>query len=228
MNLLAIDTATEHMGLCLKSPDRGDLYFSARLGLKHAQSLLLWIDRLLEQANLTSGDLNAIIVNRGPGSFTGLRIGMATAKGMSQALNIPMISLSALDCYGESLNYFKGLVVPLIDAKKKRFYTRPYYQGKATDDYLDWAWEDILNNRKKNQDMLLTGPAAGRLYATASRENLFLDPHWDQSPANLLAHWGEKALKENPKGDDPGQGPLYLRKSEAEISLEKKESISDQ
>ena len=224
MNLLAIDTSTEYMGICLKSPDKGDLYFSARLGLQHAQGLLLWIDRLLEQAELIPADLKAILVNRGPGSFTGLRIGMATAKGMSQALGIPLLSLSALDCYGKSLAYFDGLVVPLIDAKKKRYYTRIYEQGQPICDYLDWGRENIFKHHENSKPMLFTGPAAKRLYESHPQDNIFLDPHWDQSPANLLAICGQEALKINPKGDDLGQGPLYLRKSEAEISLENKKN----
>ncbi|MBN2738738.1 MAG: tRNA (adenosine(37)-N6)-threonylcarbamoyltransferase complex dimerization subunit type 1 TsaB [Spirochaetales bacterium] len=225
MNLLALDTATEHMGLSLKTSEKADLFFSARLGLKHAQSLLLWIDRLLEQAGLEPRELNALVVNRGPGSFTGLRIAMATAKGMSQALGIPMISLSALDCYGQSLDYFPGLIIPLVDARKKRYYTRIYQHGQPQSDYLDLSIEEILALRKNNQPALLTGSAARKIFMEHKQSDLFLDPHWDLSPADLLAEWGQKALEQNPKGDEPGQGPLYLRKSEAELSLEERQKI---
>ncbi len=95
--LLALDTSTEHLGLALYDGQqvRSEVWWYA--GRRHTQTLAPWIQRLLEANGLQARDLKAIAVATGPGSFTGLRAGMAVAKAMALALGFPLIGVFSLD-----------------------------------------------------------------------------------------------------------------------------------
>ena len=90
MNVLSMDTATEQLALCAQS---GEIWasFSINRGLQHSPALLPQAERLLAQLGLTASDLQLIVCSLGPGSFTGIRIGLATAMGIGQARGIPVV-----------------------------------------------------------------------------------------------------------------------------------------
>ena len=123
MNVLAFDTATSVLSVALSSND-GTLNIEIDTGLHHSEMLIEVTNELLNKANLKPQDLNLVACMRGPGSFTGLRIGFATAKGIAASLNIPFISVPTLDCMAFSHSVWPGIVVPVIDAKKKMFFYR--------------------------------------------------------------------------------------------------------
>ncbi len=95
--LLAIETSDNICGACIYFDD--EKYFSSKIILKHAHSEKLFevVENVIKQASISKKDLKAIAVSAGPGSFTGLRIGMAAAKGMAQALQIPIISVPTFE-----------------------------------------------------------------------------------------------------------------------------------
>ncbi len=128
MRLLAIDTSTAVAGAALLQD--GALVCEANLagGLTHSQRLMDLVDRCMAWAGWQPGELDALAVVAGPGSFTGVRIGVATAKGMAMALGVPVVPVGTLEvlaagCAGSGL-----LVAPLLDARRGQVYCAAYRQ----------------------------------------------------------------------------------------------------
>jgi tRNA threonylcarbamoyladenosine biosynthesis protein TsaB len=127
--ILNIETATT---VCSVSLSQGEkLLFCKELnkGFTHAENLHLFIDQALKETGVTSKQLNAIAVSKGPGSYTGLRIGVSAAKGLAYALNIPLISLDTLQIMAAStVSQQKEQIMycPMIDARRMEVYTAVY------------------------------------------------------------------------------------------------------
>ena len=118
MNILAIDTATPALSCALWSGDGPLASFSLVAGRRHAEVLMPAVDDLLGRAGMAVGDLGAVAVDHGPGLFTGLRVGLATAGAISQALNLPCAGVSSLDVLAHQFRHHAGLVAALVDARR--------------------------------------------------------------------------------------------------------------
>ena len=92
-------------------------------GYSHAEKLHVYIEAVLKEANITSSQLEAIAVSKGPGSYTGLRIGVSAAKGLAYALNIPLISISTLEALAHQVNADSGCIIPMLDARRLEVYS---------------------------------------------------------------------------------------------------------
>ena len=143
MNHLAVDAATEVLSVALRR-DRdtaSDVLVASRdVGLRHTRRLMTLVHALMDEAELGPIDLDLVSCTRGPGSFTGLRIGMATAKGLAWAVAAaraldrpPLVSVSTLDAMAAAVASTAALVVPVIDGKKGRFYGAAYLAGRRSD-----------------------------------------------------------------------------------------------
>lgn len=218
MNILAFDTSTEILSICLM---RGDNLFlrESLEGLKHGETLLPSIYRLMADARLTTTDLDLLACSRGPGSFTGLRIGMTTAKGLSEGSGVPIVSVDTLDVLALPFVFFDGAVVPAIDARKSRYYTAVYTAGRRETEQLDCTTDMLVHLLKDKRRVLLTGPGARKLADTleAERDGVYACSgplyHTGCSLATLAA------LEYERRGaDGPEQGPVYIRESDAELN----------
>lgn len=217
MNTLAIDCTTEILSLCLqKGKSRYSLTRSE--GLKHSENLMPSIDWLFQQSGMEKQELELVVCALGPGSFTGLRIGLATAKALARGTGCALVAIPSLDAYGSIHRNFEGAVLPLIDARKGRFYAALYSGGVAKTDYLDLTEEEIYQKLSDYPSVMLTGPHYPLLKNSPPIPSLS-DPQPDQGMAPMLLNLGLKAF-ETRGADSLDIGPLYLRKSEAELSLE--------
>jgi tRNA threonylcarbamoyladenosine biosynthesis protein TsaB len=123
--ILNIETATKN---CSVSVSDGDTLLALRElnegKFSHAEKLHSFIMEVLQSAGLSMTDLNAVAISKGPGSYTGLRIGVSAAKGLCYALNIPLISVSTLKCLALQIQPEEGdYVVPLLDARRMEVYS---------------------------------------------------------------------------------------------------------
>jgi tRNA threonylcarbamoyladenosine biosynthesis protein TsaB len=213
VNILAIDTATDVLSLALGSGETELWSFEAAVGLRHAELVLPCIDTLFKTAGITPQDLNMVACMQGPGSFTGVRIGFSTAKGLALALTIPLVAVPTLDCMAYPWKRLEGLVMPVLDAKRHRYFAALYSQGLRISEYCDSSAADLAGLLPPHEPVLLIGPAA----AMAAQE-------WG-NPA------GWSVVSDNTRGNaralidcvKEGYGvrgtelrPLYLRKSDAE------------
>jgi len=98
----------------------------ANEGYSHAELLHVFIEKLLEENGLKTKDLHAIAVSQGPGSYTGLRIGVSAAKGLCFAVDIPLIAVETLTALANQVNVENGLIIPMIDARRMEVYSAIY------------------------------------------------------------------------------------------------------
>ncbi len=121
MRWLAIESATLVASVAVGSDDQVLAEMTSRVALTHSERLLPMIDQVLRMAEMKLPDIDSIAVSAGPGSFTGLRIGLATAKGLAHAHHTPLYAVSTLEAL--AWQQPAGVVVPLLDARRQQVYT---------------------------------------------------------------------------------------------------------
>lgn len=227
MYVLGVDTSTLTGGVALLH--KGELIGESVLNIRttHSERLLPALEALLEQAEVTTDKLNGIAVVTGPGSFTGIRIGVATAKGLAYALKLPLVGLTTLEAFGEQFRFFSGLVIPLIDARRHRVYWQAFKQGNPclTPRHGDLA--DVLAYCQEltGDDVLFVGDGA-LAYQVEILEKL-PQAVFPPQPFSLLrpsaaANLGYKHLVQETAGDAFSVNPTYMRKTEAELKWQEK------
>jgi tRNA threonylcarbamoyladenosine biosynthesis protein TsaB len=120
VNIVAIETATETVGVAVRTAAGVQAEFALAGRRRHVESLTPALTHLLEQVDLAPGDLDLVAVDLGPGLFTGLRVGVSTAKGLAQALGLGVVGLSSLDVLvaaAADLGH-RGLVLSAVDARR--------------------------------------------------------------------------------------------------------------
>ncbi|WP_435413276.1 tRNA (adenosine(37)-N6)-threonylcarbamoyltransferase complex dimerization subunit type 1 TsaB [Psychroserpens mesophilus] len=125
--ILSLETSTTNCSVSLSN--EGEtlvLKEDNNANYSHAESLHIFINDVLKSAKLSLKDLDAIAVSKGPGSYTGLRIGVSAAKGLCYALNIPLISVSTLKALACQVNVSDGIIVPMLDARRLEVYSAIY------------------------------------------------------------------------------------------------------
>jgi tRNA threonylcarbamoyladenosine biosynthesis protein TsaB len=223
MNCLAIDASTEVLSLCA-TKGTAAASLSLRHGLQHAPTLIPLIERMLAEISLAVRELSLIICSTGPGSFTGIRIGLATAKGISFGISCPVVGVSTLEAFALPYSFFNGDVYPVIDARKGKYYTVRFRGGLRAGEYLDEPPILLKERLALSERSILVGPDAesirDRVLGVSDsdlRARVGCAPFTDPL---AFVRLGERRFSE--EGADPeGLIPLYLRKSEAEIAAER-------
>ena len=222
MRLLALETATLAGGAALL--DDGRLVGESRLNiaLTHSERLMAVVDRLLQDCAWDVADLDALAVSIGPGSFTGLRVGAATAKGLALALEIPVAPVPTLDALAATLPFADAPVCAILAARRDEVYCSLYrWTGVVMErqwDYLALPPEAAAARLDAPVIVLGDGVAACRLYLARLGPGLReAEPvHSLPSPA-VVGALGHAILAAG--GGIPAERltPLYLRPSEAEL-----------
>ena len=122
--ILNIETATKNCSVALAK--EGEIILCKEIaeeGYSHAERLHVFIEEIIKEAGISLSDLSAIAVSQGPGSYTGLRIGVSAAKGLCFALEIPLIAVDTLQVLALQVNVADGLIVPMIDARRMEVYS---------------------------------------------------------------------------------------------------------
>ena len=130
MNILSIDTSTSSLSICVRCDDTILGEITLNNGLVHSTSLMPALQSLFNIINFDKNNLDAVAVCVGPGSFTGIRIGVATANAFSMALNIPSISVDSLHALAMNFDYFDGIIISTIDAQRDNYYVGIYKSDK--------------------------------------------------------------------------------------------------
>jgi tRNA threonylcarbamoyladenosine biosynthesis protein TsaB len=227
MTLLAIDTATAVLSAALGT-ETETWYFEADAGLRHSELVMDGIATLMEKAGLRPADLSAVVCMGGPGSFTGLRIGFALAKGLALSLGIPFTPFPTLDCMALPFSMWPGRVVPAIDAKKTAFFCALYRDGRRIGPARDLRAEEIaeaIAGEAVDEPALLAGPGAEALcerLAHAGGTAALREAGYRGGYARPLLELARREIAQNPKMFDTDSmccfaGPEYIRKSDAEL-----------
>jgi tRNA threonylcarbamoyladenosine biosynthesis protein TsaB len=122
--ILNIETATKNCSVALAKDGKTILCKEiAEEGYSHAERLHVFIEEIITEAEITYKDLSAVAVSQGPGSYTGLRIGVSAAKGLCYALDIPLIAVDTLKTLASQLKISDGLIIPMLDARRMEVYS---------------------------------------------------------------------------------------------------------
>lgn len=226
MRILAVDTSTMMSSIAIL--EDGIIIGDSSINQveTHSEMLVPLIERLLKDLKLTLKDIDLFAIAMGPGSFTGLRIGMTSLKAMAQALDKPIVGISSLEAMAFSI-LNGGRVLSLIDARGTRYFAGLYH-WKANDLVMDFEGliedRDLYENIKNLGDLVIVGEAIEKL----SPEIRALDsvklshPGLNNGIAKNVAVLAKRSY-ENGHEDNPFEiEPNYLRKSQAEINFEKK------
>ena len=224
MLILAFETSAKAASVALTENGKllGEGYQNT--GLTHSQTLMVMAEDVLKQCGKTAADVNAVAVAAGPGSFTGVRIGVAAAKGFAWGAELPCYGVSTLEAMAESLGVYEGIVCACMDARRSQVYNAVFSAegGVLTRISEDRAiaLSDLKEELKKTEKpIFLVGDGATLCYNTLKQEvpNLVLPPeHRVHQRAVGVAILAQRM---NDSGIAPGGGelePNYLRLSQAE------------
>lgn len=126
MNILAIDTSNQVLGVAVISNQQVLAEFITNINKNHSIRLMPAVDHVMKEAGLIPNELDKIVVAKGPGSYTGIRIGLTTAKTMAWTLKIPIVGVSSLEVVANNGQLFKGIICPFFDARRGQVYTGLY------------------------------------------------------------------------------------------------------
>ncbi|MDR2510030.1 MAG: tRNA (adenosine(37)-N6)-threonylcarbamoyltransferase complex dimerization subunit type 1 TsaB [Spirochaetaceae bacterium] len=215
--IIALDASTDILSMALAHGDKR-YAIQADAGLSHSELLIPLLDSLVKLADIRREEISLVVCPRGPGSWTGLRIGYAAAQGIARALGVPSLTVPTLDLIAQPHKAFCGAVLASLDAKQARFFCALYRAGRKESAYLDAEPVSLRALFNKGESVLLTGNAAPHLYAALAPlcpENpLTLDPHYRLPRALELIN---ASLAPDAAKYEGGHGLLYLRASDAEL-----------
>ena len=231
MKILSIETSTILGGVSII--DEGGLIIECRLNVKstHSERLMTTIDFALRQAGIDIAEIGALAVSVGPGSFTGLRIGLSAVKGISYATGIPVVSVKSLETLAWNFPFSRYPVCPIFDARKAEVYASLYRWDK--DGFIQLLPEttirpdrliDPIDKLVKSEKIIFVGEGAvtyrKQIEDSFGQTAIFPPNHlMSAMPANA-AYIGLRKAQRGEYEDPKTLSPLYIRKSEAEIKLE--------
>jgi len=222
--ILAFETSAKAASVALLDEKKllGESYQNT--GLTHSQTLMVMAEDLLKQCGKTVSDVTAVAVAEGPGSFTGVRIGVAAAKGFAWGRDLPCYGVSTLEAMAETLGVWQGYVCPCMDARRSQVYNALFYvncgeiQRISPDRAISLA---ELGEELKTLEgpIFLVGDGAVLCYNTLSKAvpDLVLSPeHRQHQRATGVALLAAKKQAAGENGDGNALTPNYLRLSQAE------------
>ena len=224
MLILAFETSAKAASVALMEDGKLLAESYQNTGLTHSQTLMVMAEDALKTAGRTPQQVEAAAVAAGPGSFTGVRIGVAAAKGFAWGLEIPCYGVSTLEAMALSLSPWQGYVLPVMDARRSQVYTALFHaeQGKlerVREDRaisLEELKEDIKN---LEEPIFLVGDGSILCYNTLSEglPRLVLPAeHRMHQRASGVALAAERMIRAGETGDGAALTPNYLRLSQAE------------
>ena len=216
MRVLAVETSTLAGGVAILDGDRvvGEYLLDVRV--THSERLMVAIDRVLRDASISIGDLDGVAVAVGPGSFTGLRIGLGTVKGLVFGQSIPVVGVPTLDAMAAGIP-FSGLpVVPVLTARRNEVYTSRYrWDGarmRREGEYLAISPAEL--SALLDEPVILVGDAATAIESPFAR----VAPVARRLPSPAVV--GQLGIERLMRGETVAGAdlvPFYLRPSQAEL-----------
>lgn len=234
MPILAIETATLVSSVALATENTLLAEITLQTKQTHSELLMPHIAKILTMAGINKADLKAIAVSNGPGSFTGLRIGLATAKALAYALKIPIIGVPSLESLAYGCPVPGAILAPMLDAQKGNIYQAlfEWQDGKLIEIMpvtVLGIHEALHNLTQYEKPVVVMGEAAvlhGEKIKEVGKNLVLAAPHVIIQRAASVAGLGQKLLKQGVTHDLMALEPLYVRRSEAEVLWEKRQGIT--
>jgi len=233
VHVLAVNSATKVASVAVVNEEEVVGEFFLNTAKTHSERLMPLIDELLKYSDLTLDDIDGFTIAIGPGSFTGLRIGLATVKGLAFFTGKPVVGVSTLDGLAKNLPQAPGLICPVIYARKGEVYTAIYVNAASglerISDYMALSPEKLVSllSRLDTGKITLLGDGT-EMFTGDMRKTLgpglALAPAEHRLPrASTIGFLGLERLKRGDKDDLDRLTPYYIRASAAEDRLSKRE-----
>lgn len=225
MLILGIDTATSQSGCAIGGHEGVIALAQCAKGRRHAENLAPAIEFICAQSQIELAEISVVAVDLGPGLFTGLRVGIATGKGLAHALGVPMVGVASLDLLAFAVRFSSRLIVTAIDARRSEVYYAFYRQVpggiQRLGEHAVGSPEELASQLSVLRDeVLLVGDGIHRyrdLFDGLPKAEI-ADPGLSYpSPASLVQLAHAKALREEFQ-QATSLEPIYLRKPDAEIN----------
>lgn len=224
MNILVLDCAVSKLSIAVKT-DTKFISTTYDIGMRQSEILVPSIDEILKKSEITAADLNYTALTIGPGSFTGLRLGISALKAIELAYNVPIYGISSLKVYEYPYSDVNMPIISCIDANKDKFYA---HISEAKTELLedgDWEVSTIIDTVKSFEKVLICGPDAEKLAEIIKEQNKNIEillPKVQAQTTESLVKLTEELIANGKPTLKDFDGPVYLRASEAEIKLNEK------
>ena len=229
MLLLAVDTATTSCSVAVSQSDRVLVEITKNIRQTHARQVMNLIDLALQSSHKQLEELDGFVVTRGPGSFTGLRIGISTVKGLALATGKPLVGVSCLTALASQMPVGPYMICPMIDARRNEVYSA-LYRGKGD------RWVRCRKEAVTVPEQALAGIKEACLFVGSGAllyQQLIMDslgararlaPSWQHILRGAaISQLGFIKMQQQQFEELGCFGPLYLRKSDAEINFQRRE-----
>ena len=231
MKILGIDSSGLVASAAIADEKNIIAEFTVNNKQTHSQTLLPMIEKVVDMSGVELEQIDAIAIAAGPGSFTGLRIGSATAKGIGLALKKPIVSVPTLEGLAYRVSVFDGIICPIMDARRNQVYTGIY---KMENDNLNCLSEQkaidihelIEELEKYDEKVIFLGDGVEVQRETIEKEfkkeYCFAPIHLSKQSAAAVAVLGDIYFNQGKAEDAAEHKPIYLRKSQAEREREER------
>lgn len=228
MKILAMDTSNQVLSVALLDDKQIIGEITTNIMKNHSVRLMPAVEKLMQDVNIKPSDLEQIVVAKGPGSYTGVRIGLATAKTMAWALSIPVVGVSSLETLAYQGILFEGIICPFFDARRGLVYTGAYQSEKGKlqtvmqeENLLMKDWLDRLN--KTGKQVLFLSPDINTfselIYEKLQDQAVIANPTIHLPRASHLGVLGQEKEPESVHQLVPN----YLRLAEAEANWQRQQ-----
>lgn len=233
MKILGIEASALVASVALVEDENVLAEYTINLKKTHSQTLMPMLETMVKDTEMDLNDIDAIAVSAGPGSFTGLRIGVASAKGLSMALKKPLVAVSGLDAMAYAFYKSNALICPIMDARRGEVYTGIYEFREEFVTLLPpsaMPLSDVLEKLKEiagNREIIFLGdgvPVHKELLEHSPLSICFAKSYHNRQRAALIASLGLEYFKNGKAVATKDFEIEYLRKSQAEREREERES----
>lgn len=230
MNILAIDASGLSGSVAYISDYKlvGEYYICHKL--THSQTIMPMLEHLKGLIGFEMNEIDAVAVTSGPGSFTGIRIGVATAKAMALAIGVPIIGIPTLDVMAHNIPFASEVICPIMDARRNQVYTGIYQWENGIlereGDHLAVEIDELLEKLAGRQTIFLgdgVDVLKGKITDVMGDAAQFAPSFLHMQRASVLAQLACEAFEKGEMVDADEFVPIYLRKSQAERELEERE-----
>ena len=217
--ILNLETATKNCSVSISQNGQTILCKEmAEAGYSHAEKLHVFIEECIKESNISFKDLSAIAVSQGPGSYTGLRIGVSAAKGLCFALDLPLIAVDTLQVLASKLSISDGVIIPMIDARRMEVYSA-IFNSKL--EKIREVQAEILTEssfEEISETIHFVGDCAEKAKTVLTKSNFIFHEEIIYPSANEMSELSYNKFQENKLEDVAYFEPYYLKDFMATVS----------
>ena len=227
MIVLALETATTTGGIAIVKDTSLIGEIRTNVKIAHSERLMGSVDWLLKTSDISVNEISAFAISIGPGSFTGLRIGLCTVKGLAYATDKPVIPVPTLDAFARSLHLCPYSLCPMLDARKNEVYTGLYKwkDGVCIKVIPERAVNPVVFLKEIKEPTVFAGDGATtyrKLIKDMLKDNALFVPPTRMSPSAVtVAEIAIEKIRSGFASDPLTLTPFYIRQSEAEVHFKK-------